>query len=510
MALSRVKTWTAEVLTASDLNAEFNNIINNGLSLVSPLTGTLDLDNNRVDDINAGSVSDPSINPNGDSNTGIYFSGADTLNITTGGSMAAEFGAQAVIAAAPEDSRTNTVDIAAILRSTTSGTPADGIGTGLQFDAESANENPSVLGSLQFLFTDKGAGAEDSDFLVFLREGGATAAERFRIASDGTTTITGSQLIVSETDSRTDAVDIAAILRSVTSGTPDTGIGTGIQFDAESADENPSVLGSLQFSFSDKGAGAEDSDFKIFLREAGATAAERFKVASDGTTTITGSQLIVSETDSRTDAVDVAAILRSVTSGTPAAGIGTGIQFDAESADENPCVLGRLDFAATDIGSGSEDTYVDLLLRVAGRAAETKYRFASTAGSGFQGTLTHAASADRTWTLPDETGTLSVGTAGESGTWAVYSINAGTVYQVGSKWRRINVRIAGASTGENQYSVTAGASSPPGTTLLNPFIDVAANSAAHQVPCFFIIPGDWYFKVTVTTGALDSATYMDE
>jgi hypothetical protein len=198
-------------------------------------------------------------------------------------------------------------------------------------------------------------------------------------------------------------------LRSTTSGTPDAGIGTGLQFDAESANENPSILGSLQFLFTDKGAGAEDSDFLVFLREAGATAAERFRIASDGTTTITGAQLIVSETDSRTNAVDTAAIIRSVTSGTPAAGIGTGLQFDAESADENPCVLGSLNFAASDVGAGSEDTYVDLLLRVAGRTAETKYRFASTAGSGFQGTFTHAASADRTWTLPDETGTLSVG-----------------------------------------------------------------------------------------------------
>lgn len=42
MALSRVKSWIAnEVLTAADLNAEFNNILNNALSLISPLTGNL-------------------------------------------------------------------------------------------------------------------------------------------------------------------------------------------------------------------------------------------------------------------------------------------------------------------------------------------------------------------------------------------------------------------------------------------------------------------------------------
>ena len=45
MSLSRVKTWiAAEVLTASDLNSEFNNILNNPVSLISPLTGAVDLD----------------------------------------------------------------------------------------------------------------------------------------------------------------------------------------------------------------------------------------------------------------------------------------------------------------------------------------------------------------------------------------------------------------------------------------------------------------------------------
>ena len=44
MALSRVKVWGAERLYASDLNAEFNNIINNAASLLSPLSAGLDWD----------------------------------------------------------------------------------------------------------------------------------------------------------------------------------------------------------------------------------------------------------------------------------------------------------------------------------------------------------------------------------------------------------------------------------------------------------------------------------
>ena len=49
MAISRVKTWiSGEVLTASDLNAEFNNILNNALSLLSPLTGDLNFNNKQA------------------------------------------------------------------------------------------------------------------------------------------------------------------------------------------------------------------------------------------------------------------------------------------------------------------------------------------------------------------------------------------------------------------------------------------------------------------------------
>ena len=49
MSLSRTKTWIAgEVLTAADLNTEFNNILNNALSLISPLTGALDVDGKEL------------------------------------------------------------------------------------------------------------------------------------------------------------------------------------------------------------------------------------------------------------------------------------------------------------------------------------------------------------------------------------------------------------------------------------------------------------------------------
>lgn len=49
MAIARIKTWIAEVLTYAELNAEFDNILNNGGgSLGSPRTAAFDLDANQL------------------------------------------------------------------------------------------------------------------------------------------------------------------------------------------------------------------------------------------------------------------------------------------------------------------------------------------------------------------------------------------------------------------------------------------------------------------------------
>ena len=86
MALSRVTTWTAgQVLTAAALNAEFDNILNNALTLISPLTATLAAGGNIITGLGLGTVSSPTLQFTGDTNTGIWSAAGDRLNFSTGG-----------------------------------------------------------------------------------------------------------------------------------------------------------------------------------------------------------------------------------------------------------------------------------------------------------------------------------------------------------------------------------------------------------------------------------------
>lgn len=115
----------------------------------------------------------------------------------------------------------------------------------------------------------------------------------------------------------------------------------------------------------------------------------------------------VSVTDTRTNTVDTPFTVTSQTTGTPAAGIGTAILVQGESADEAPSDFGRVEFVASDIAAGSEDTYFQVLLRVAGAALSAAYRFVTT--TAFNAIFTHANSADRTYTLPNASYILDAG-----------------------------------------------------------------------------------------------------
>jgi hypothetical protein len=115
---------------------------------------------------------------------------------------------------------------------------------------------------------------------------------------------------------------------------------------------------------------------------------------------VTRTSTTVKVSDGRTNTVNSPLIITATTTNTPAAGIGTGITLRAQSADETPSDFGAIQFAASDISAGSEDTYLDIFLRFAGAALACCYRFASV--SAYKCTVTNSNTADHTYYLPDK------------------------------------------------------------------------------------------------------------
>ena len=83
------------------------------------------------------------------------------------------------------DSSTNTVLYPVRISRVSSGTPTAGIGTGLEFETETAAGNNEVGAVIEAVTTDVTATSEDFDLVFKTMSAGAAAAERMRITSDG-------------------------------------------------------------------------------------------------------------------------------------------------------------------------------------------------------------------------------------------------------------------------------------------------------------------------------------
>lgn len=142
------------------------------------------------------------------------------------------------------------------------------------------------------------------------------------------------------------------------------------------------------------------------LKGTHASLVERLAVSinPDGTINAGGGATALSLEDSRTNSVNNVLSLQATTTNTPASGIGTGILFRAESADEAPSEVGQLWFNFNDVTAGSEDSGLGIGTRVAGGAIAEIFRFQ--ANSQNRVILTHSAVSAKTITLPDATDTL--------------------------------------------------------------------------------------------------------
>ena len=101
-----------------------------------------------------------------------------------------------VLSAGVTDAANNTVLRPFTVERITSGTPATGIGVGMQFTTETTAGN-KIGSAIESVATDVSGGAEDFDLIFSLMEGGATAAQKMKISSSGA--LTASSSIVATT-----------------------------------------------------------------------------------------------------------------------------------------------------------------------------------------------------------------------------------------------------------------------------------------------------------------------
>ena len=142
------------------------------------------------------SVAAPVLAFSDDTNTGIAHPGADVLALATGGAERLRvdasgnlgLGTTAPARPAPLTAMTATTNaVTPILRldSQCSGTPANGIGTGIEFAVETTVNNTEIGATIEAVVTDVTAGSEDIDLVIKTMAAGANAVERLRVSSTG-------------------------------------------------------------------------------------------------------------------------------------------------------------------------------------------------------------------------------------------------------------------------------------------------------------------------------------
>src|SRR3990167_8306556 len=107
------------------------------------------------------------------------------MNITTGNVGIGTTGPDRKLHSEVSDAVTNAVTYAARLTHITSGTPAAGIGVGLEFEVETTADNNEIGAFIEAITTDITGGSEDFDLVFKTMAGGAAAGERLRGLSTG-------------------------------------------------------------------------------------------------------------------------------------------------------------------------------------------------------------------------------------------------------------------------------------------------------------------------------------
>jgi len=204
-----------------------------------------------------------------------------SLSVATTSTLTGAATASAGITAAKEDSGTTTVLNPVTVKRTSSGTPAAGIGAGIEFTTETAAANNEIGSVIESVTTDVSSTAEIFDLVFKNMTAGATAAEVARITGGGVLSAEGGVNAKKEDSGTTTVISPLSVTRT-SSGTPAAGIGAGLDFVVETAAANNEIGAVLKAVTTDVSSTAEDFDFTFNLMEGGSTAAEKMRLESNG------------------------------------------------------------------------------------------------------------------------------------------------------------------------------------------------------------------------------------
>lgn len=227
----------------------------------------------------------------------------------------------------------------------TSGTPAAGIGAGIQVNIQDAGGSEEQA-RINFALSDKTSTSEDCDMTLQLNIAGGMTTVMFVDADEGGAG--GSVLLQLGTDAKPVKLDIHP---------PTTASGTLRISAADSAGDtvteivNASQAGARTYTVPDAGASAS------FMMTQGAQ-------------TVVGAQTFsavptVTIDNAANNAVTDMLVLNHTTSGSPAAGIGAGVQFKVEDAGGTE-EQARINVSLSSVTDGAEDADLAVQLNVAG------------------------------------------------------------------------------------------------------------------------------------------------
>lgn len=206
---------------------------------------------------------------------------------------------------------------------------------------------------------------------------------------------------------------------------------------------------------------------------------------------------LLASSDSRTATVAIGETIKVTTSGVPAAGIGVGSKYQAQSSAETPSDFGQIQFAASNVGSGTVATYCELLLRVAGAALTSVFQFVSS--TLHRAIFKHANTADRIYLFPDVAGAVPVGLLNDA---TALTVNANSTAAQNLK----SYVIAAGSLnylGATIRFTTHGLFTAVGAETITPVFNIAGTFASSSINTSGAIAGDgWDLDVELTTTAV--------